>query len=133
MMRTRLTLRPGQPGTRRLVEEYGDRVVCVRYRYNPETHKRYKTVELIVEEVDWIPRPRPRGATDVVHIRVEFSEHPLRNSIKLFGGRWHPETKTWRLAYGAAVALHITDRIIPDPSGPSVNHLPPSTDTPHQP
>jgi len=33
-MRVRLHLKPGQQGTRRLLEEYGDRLVCVRYRYD---------------------------------------------------------------------------------------------------
>lgn len=113
MLRTRLTLRPGQPGTRKLVEEYGSRVVCVRYRYDPARKKRYKTVELIVEEVDWLPRPRRPAATDIVHIRVDYNESAIRSSVKLFGGIWNPETRTWKLAYGAAVALRLTDRIVP--------------------
>lgn len=112
MLRTRLTLRPGQPGTRKLVEEYGARVVCIRYRYDAATKKRYKTVELIVEEVDWVPHaPRPQ-ATDIVHLRLQYSEHALRRSVKLLGGRWHPETKTWCIAYGAVVALRLTERIV---------------------
>lgn len=112
MLRTRLTLRPGQPGTRKLVEEYGERVICVRYRYDQTTKKRFKTVELIVEEVEWIPRPRPRAATDLVHIRVRYAEEAIRNSVKLLGGHWHPPTRTWRIAYGATVALRLTDRIV---------------------
>lgn len=115
MFRTRLTLRPGQPGTRKLVEEYGERVVCVRYRYDAKNHKRYKTVELIVEEVDWIPHPRRPAVTDIVHIRLDYKEHTLRDSVKLLGGTWHAATRTWRLAYGAAVALRITDRITTPP------------------
>jgi hypothetical protein len=127
MFRTRLTLRPGQPGTRRLVEQYGERVVCVRYRYDAKHNKRFKTVELIVEEVDWIPRPRRPAVTDIVHIRLEYKERTLRDSVKLLGGTWHPPTRTWRLAYGAAVALRLTDRITtPAPS------TPPSTDEDQQ-
>jgi len=49
-MRTRLTLQPGQSGTKELVEQYGDRLVCVRYRYDATRRRRFKTVELIVEE-----------------------------------------------------------------------------------
>jgi hypothetical protein len=112
MLRTRLTLRPGQPGTRKLVEQYGERVICVRYRYDQVTKKRFKTVELIVEEVEWIPRPRPRAATDIVHIRIKYQEEAIRNSIKLLGGLWHPATGTWRIAYGATVVLRLTDRIV---------------------
>jgi hypothetical protein len=32
-METRLTLRPGMPGTKRLLARYGERLVCVRYLY----------------------------------------------------------------------------------------------------
>ncbi len=57
-MQTRLSLRPGQKGTKKLVVEYGDRLVAVRYRYDAERQRRYKTVELVVEESPWSPRIR---------------------------------------------------------------------------
>jgi len=41
---------PGQKGTRRLATLYGDRLVCVRYRYDKAKRKRYNTIGLIVEE-----------------------------------------------------------------------------------
>jgi hypothetical protein len=46
-MKTRRKLLPGQPGTKQLVKLYGDRLVCVRYRYDCEQQRRIKTVELI--------------------------------------------------------------------------------------
>jgi len=49
-MRVRLKLKPGQRGTKNLVNQYGDRLICVRYRYDEKTGKRYTTVELIVAE-----------------------------------------------------------------------------------
>ncbi len=49
-MRTRLTLHPGQDGAKQLCVQYGDRLVCVKYRYDEQKKRRYKTVELIVEE-----------------------------------------------------------------------------------
>jgi hypothetical protein len=52
-MRVRLKLKPGQRGTKHLSRQYGDRLVCVRYRYDEETKKRYTTVELIVAEEPW--------------------------------------------------------------------------------
>jgi len=57
-METRLTLRPGQPGTRKLVEKYGERLIRVRYVYDAEGRRRLKTVELVIEAVPWIPNPR---------------------------------------------------------------------------
>jgi hypothetical protein len=50
-MRARSTLRPGQPGTKALVKQHGDRLLCVRYRYDRIRRKRYKTAEIIVDEV----------------------------------------------------------------------------------
>ncbi len=54
-MRIRLNLKPGQKGTGKLSGQYGDRLLCVRYRYDEERKKRLKTVELITEEKDWEP------------------------------------------------------------------------------
>ncbi len=48
-MITRLKLKPGQKGTKKLAAEYGDSLVCVRYRYDEKSGTRFKTVELIVE------------------------------------------------------------------------------------
>jgi hypothetical protein len=33
-METRLSLAPGQNGTKKLLARYGERLVCVRYRYD---------------------------------------------------------------------------------------------------
>ncbi|MGB7538731.1 MAG: hypothetical protein WBM17_09345 [Anaerolineales bacterium] len=33
-MKTLLFLQPGQRGTRKLLAEYGKRMICVRYRYD---------------------------------------------------------------------------------------------------
>jgi hypothetical protein len=44
-------LKPGQPGTKRLVTQYGRRQVCARYRYDAEQRKHFKTVELIVVQM----------------------------------------------------------------------------------
>ena len=65
MMRTRLHLKPGQKGTKQLLAQYGDRLVCVRYRYHTQRKKRCKTVELIVAERDWEP-PAPRLTAETI-------------------------------------------------------------------
>ncbi|MBL8190254.1 MAG: hypothetical protein JNK38_19715, partial [Acidobacteria bacterium] len=46
-------LKPGQPGTKRLVSQYGQSLLNVRYRYDPEQRNRFKTIELIIEESFW--------------------------------------------------------------------------------
>lgn len=60
-MRTRLKLKPGQRGTKKLLNQYGEQLVCVRYRYDAERKKRFKTVELIVDEIDWEPHDHEVG------------------------------------------------------------------------
>lgn len=54
-MKVKSTLTPGQKGTKQLTKEYGEQLICVRYRYDSSRLKRYKTVELIVDEQDWAP------------------------------------------------------------------------------
>ena len=54
-MQIKLSLKPGQNGTKKQVEKYGSKLVTVRYRYDEGKRKRYKTVEIIVAESTWFP------------------------------------------------------------------------------
>jgi hypothetical protein len=56
-MTTTATLKPGQNGTKRLTDKYGERLVCVRYKYDEDKRKRYTTVKLIEEESEWAGEP----------------------------------------------------------------------------
>src|SRR5262245_25836439 len=111
MLRTRLTLRPGRPGTRRLADEYGNRLLCVRYRYDDEHRVRYKTVELIVEESPWTPT-RPFAPTDIVELRIRAQERALRHAAHLLGARRIGTSDTWRTTYAVARILQITTRVM---------------------
>jgi hypothetical protein len=60
----------GPEGTKQLLAQYGERLICVRYRYDAQRRKRFKTVELVVAEREWEPPP-PRFALDqMVGLRV---------------------------------------------------------------
>lgn len=84
--------------------QYGERLVCVRYRYDEQRQKRLKTVELIVGEAPWAPL-KTRPADDVlVPIRLGLSEVTLRQQIKQGGGRWDPRRQLWDTRYAHAVA-----------------------------
>jgi hypothetical protein len=110
-MRTRLHLKPGQRGTKQLLAQYGDRLVCVRYRYDARRKKRFKTVELIVAERDWDP-PATRPADDApVAVRIDFAEVELRQRVKRAGGKWNPDRRVWELPYAQVVALKLEARI----------------------
>jgi hypothetical protein len=99
-MKTRLILKPGQPGTKRLVEKFGDSLICVRFKYDVESRQRLKTVELIVERTAWSP-PAPRYSADMlVPLRIEAADMPLRLQAKAAGGRWNPEKHHWFVKFG---------------------------------
>ena len=116
-------------GTKQLLAQYGDRLVCVRYRYDAQRKKRFKTVELLVAERDW-ERPLPRFAADqIVGLRVPFADVEVRDRVKRAGGTWDPGRRIWQLRYDRVVALGLTKRIVDDQASntgcpqPSGGHL----------
>jgi len=115
-METRATLRPGDRGTRKLVERFGKRLVCVRYRYDAATRRRYTTVELTVAAAGWAPsvrRPRANRTPDeMVYVRVGFGEEGLRAKMKALGAIWRPQHKVWELPWGVVRGLGIEDRVV---------------------
>ncbi len=118
-MRVRLHLEPGQKGTKQLLAQYGDRLICVRYRYDAQRKKRFKTVELVVAERNWEP-PRPPLAHDqIVALRVAFAEVAVRERVKQAGGQWNPDRKVWELRYDRALALGLAGRIVQAPASTS--------------
>ena len=127
--RVRLHLKPGQKGTKRLVAEYGDRLICVRYRYDARRKKRLKTVELLVAEADWDP-PRARVTPDrIVALRVAFADMAVRDQVKQAGGRWDAQRRVWHLRYDRVLALGLAARVVAEPAssirgpGPTDDHL----------
>ena len=115
-METRLTLRPGQNGTRKLTERFGKRLVCVRYRYDEAKSCRHKTVELIVETVPWVSRHRRarRRDEEMVAVRIGYDEADLRERAKRLGAIWRPNHRLWEMRWLDAKHLGIADRVPPD-------------------
>ena len=115
-METRLTLRPGQAGTKKLVLRYGERLLRVRYVYDEKTARRLKTVELIVESVPWHPAKRRarRRDEDVVVVRIAYREIELRERAKRLGAIWRPTQKLWEISWLDAKRLGIADRVASD-------------------
>jgi len=74
MMRTRLIRKPGQTATKRLVEQYGEQPVCVRYRDDERLCKRFKTVGLFIEEKLYCPAPARFKEARIAGIRAGFKE-----------------------------------------------------------
>lgn len=111
-MQIRSTVHPDQRGAKKLRIQYGDRLVCVRYRYDAQRRKRFKTVELIVEEEAWTaPLPSPKNE-DLVHITLTVQELALRQQVKQRGGQWNPQRGLWEIRYEHVLALGLQSRII---------------------
>ena len=117
-MEARATRRPGQQGTRKLAQEFGDRLIFVRYRYDAERRRRFTTVELIVDESPWTP-PSPISPPvaptpgELVGVRIDVSEGTLRRKVKDAGGRWEPRRGLWLLPMRRARALGVRQRLVP--------------------
>ena len=86
--------------------------LCVRYRYDETRRRRWKTVELIVEESDWEPATSRRQEDPRVAIQVAAQERGVRQQVKAAGGKGNPRGVVWELPYGQAVALGLTGRIV---------------------
>jgi len=76
------------------VEQYGDALICVRYRYDAKTHKQYKTVEIIVSESEWTPPAKYPDGT-LVSLKIGINEMALQNQARAVGGRWNKQQQVW--------------------------------------
>lgn len=123
-MEIRTVRRPGEKGTRKLVEKYGERLICIRYRYDPVRRKRLKTVELVVAEEDWQPpEPHPQELkpaglgpkafyTHRVAIRLAYDEVDLRRQVKAVGGMWDPAERLWFVPEEYVRRLGLVQRVV---------------------
>jgi hypothetical protein len=113
-MKTRLILKPGQKGTKRLVEKYGDDLLCIRFRYDAALRQRLKTIELIIEKTDWTPPPPKYSSDTVVALQIEAYDIKMRTQAKALGGRWNPEKKLWFVKYGEIVGTPLEKHLYVD-------------------
>lgn len=98
-MLAKVELRPGQKGTKSLVEKYGDALLCVRYRYDEKNGVRLKTVELIVDRKPWKAPVPVFKDTELVPVQKGFTDRLLREQAKAAKGRWNPEERVWYIQF----------------------------------
>jgi hypothetical protein len=108
-MKTYAHLKPGQDGTKRLQAQYGDRLLCVRYRFDETRGVKIKTVELIVDERP-LTKPRFRD-DDFVPVHVAFDEKELREQLRTLRARWDGERKLWYVRYGRIKGTSLEKRL----------------------
>ena len=110
-------MKPGEPGTKRLLSKYGEQLICVRYRGDGKQKRRITTVELVVDEGFYIPLRKSTPAAvhqnpnRNVYIRIDYHETELRQKARHAGGQWIPEKKRWQIRYRDARNLGLNDRI----------------------
>ncbi|NOT61787.1 MAG: hypothetical protein HOP19_16355 [Acidobacteria bacterium] len=104
-------LKPGQSGTKKFLSQYGERLVCVRYRYDALAGKRVKTVEIIVEENDWLPPAQRYLPDEMVWLRTGFVDQPTEKRIRAAGGKWDSKRCVWNIRYEAAVTLGLSAHV----------------------
>lgn len=107
---TRLSLMPGQKGTKRLTEGFGESLLFVRYRYDEQRGIRLKTVELVVEQTPWQPALRLKE-TDLVPVAVGYGEKELRQRLKAAKATWDPQARRWLVPYGAIKGTELEARM----------------------
>jgi len=98
-----------QPGAQRWQTLYGDQLLCVRYRDDPDNGRRMVTVELLVEERP-LPASRPRPDEPVM-VQIRYGEAQLAAQAKAYGGRWDAKARFWSMTRDQATQAGLADRI----------------------
>ncbi len=109
-MKIKRIVKPGDPGTKKLVQRFGEKLVCVRYRYDDENNRVLKTVELIIEDTEWKRDREKIPKNKVMCLRVDINETKLQKRIRENGGKWDGKERVWRLPYKDVLELGLTDR-----------------------
>jgi len=103
---------PGQPGTKKLLAKYGQRLWCVRYRYDSQRQRRFKTIEIIVEQKPWRKNRARIPANKTVYLRVSYGEVEVGRLVRSAGGKWNREKRLWEIPYGEVKALGLEARVV---------------------
>ena len=93
-------LHPGSPGTLKHLRKWGDALVCVRHRHDPQDSTRYTTVEIVVEHV-----PMQLNTKRHISVRLDPHDKATRSLVLAAGGRWNATTRLWRVPRQLAEAL----------------------------
>ncbi len=120
----RKTMRPGEKGTHRFVRDWGERLVCVRYRFDPKSRVRCTTVELVAANPrPWSPPRRPAPSTWVA-LRIDGDDRKAVRKLRDARAWWDRETGLWRTRYDVAERLRLRNRIVDPRQAPRSAHRP---------
>lgn len=103
-------MQPGERGAIRLARDYGEQLVCVRYRTSGSGEERLTTVELVID------RAVIRKRTDeIVSFKIKHNEAALRREAVRRGARFDPHTRLWKLPRHEVLNLGLRHRIAVSP------------------
>jgi len=108
-MRIIKKMEPKAHGAKKLANRFGDDLVCVRYRQDRESKRRYTTVEIVV---DAGPMPEDKRIPAQVLVRIGFDELDLRQAAMQQGAIWVAQQRAWRISREAVKHLQLHNRII---------------------
>ncbi len=91
-----------------MVEQYGESLLCVRYRYDQKRGICLKTFEILVEEKSVPARYKD---DDVVPVSVFYDEIDLREHLRKIHGKWDPQLKVYFVPYSLIHGTELESRI----------------------
>ena len=98
-------LMPQEAGAQRRAAEFGDKLLCVRYRVDRGRSRRQTTVEIVVDEAPTLAGLR-------IGQRIAWAEKDLRLCVKETGGKWGAAPGLPPLPLGSARQLGLEERIV---------------------
>jgi hypothetical protein len=113
-------IKPSQRGAIKLARAYGDELLCVRYRENPDGTERLTTVELVVDRTVIQKRDDP-----IVWFKIRQDELELRHQIMSRGARYDGSKYLWRLSRSEVIRLGLRARIVGIVGDPIKEHVRP--------
>ncbi len=109
----RKTMRPGEPGTRRHLRDWGDRLVCVRHRVDPDKGMRFTTIEIVASSTRVVRPKREPHPEALVYARVGRDEWELERRLRTTkSASFDPVLDVWRMRYESAVKLRLKRRLL---------------------
>lgn len=99
-------LEPRSRGAIKLAEQFGETLICVRYRVDAAAKYRFTTVELLVDRA-----PIKVKALKYVGVRIAKDELALQQLARAAGAKWDPAARLWRMPRRLAGILRLVGRI----------------------
>lgn len=114
------TLWPPQPGTIKLAQQYGESLLCVRYRHDASGLRRITTVELVVGEAAVIGH---RAHSRLYAVHIAQTDEGMRQQAQGRGASWDPQSRQWIMNGALVKALGLEHHARPLGRMPAKVHV----------